>query len=78
MLSGLSGNTGMSASMERTTISYFTVFQIAGRSAMIHNDQATRFEVGDVVLVDAARPATFFAGDPDKSCGSLALNLCPL
>jgi AraC family transcriptional activator of tynA and feaB len=54
---------------------YFTVFQIAGRSAMIHNDQAARFEVGDVVLVDAARPATFFAGDPEKSCGSVALNL---
>src|SRR5260370_716813 len=35
---------------------YFTIFQIAGRSAMTHNDQAARFEVGDVVLVDAARP----------------------
>jgi AraC-like DNA-binding protein len=54
---------------------YITVFQIAGGSAMIHNDQAARFEVGDVVLVDAARPATFFAGDPDKPCGSLAVNL---
>lgn len=54
---------------------YFAVFQIAGRSAMIHNDQAARFEVGDVVLVDAARPSTFFAGDPDKPCGSVALNL---
>jgi AraC-like DNA-binding protein len=31
--------------------------------------------VGDVVLVDAARPSTFFAGDPDRSCGSVALNL---
>jgi AraC-like DNA-binding protein len=54
---------------------YITVFQIAGRSAIIHNDQAARLEVDDVVLVDAARPATFFAGDPDKSCGSVAVNL---
>ena len=40
---------------------YFAIFQVAGQSAMTHNEQALRFDVGDVVLVDVARPATFFA-----------------
>ena len=39
---------------------YFALFHVAGRSAMTHNDEAVRFDVGDVVLVDAARPVTFF------------------
>jgi AraC family transcriptional activator of tynA and feaB len=36
---------------------YFAVFQVGGQSAMTHNDQAMRLAVGDVALVDAARPA---------------------
>jgi AraC family transcriptional activator of tynA and feaB len=42
---------------------YVALFQLAGRSAMTHNEEAVRFDVGDVVLVDAGRPATFFAGN---------------
>ena len=42
---------------------YVVLFQLAGRSAMTHNEEAVRFGVGDVVLVDAGRPATFFAGN---------------
>jgi AraC family transcriptional activator of tynA and feaB len=37
---------------------YFAVFQLAGQSAMNHNDQAVRLAVGDVALVDVARPLT--------------------
>jgi hypothetical protein len=36
---------------------YFTLFQASGQLAMIHNDQAVRLAVGDVALVDAARPS---------------------
>jgi AraC-like DNA-binding protein len=32
---------------------------IVGRPTVTHNDQAARLSVGDVVLVDATRPATF-------------------
>jgi AraC family transcriptional activator of tynA and feaB len=39
---------------------YVAIFHTAGRSAMTHNEEAVRFDAGDVVLVDAARPATFF------------------
>ncbi len=40
---------------------YFAVFQVSGRLAMTHNDQAVRFTAGDVALVDAARPVTYIA-----------------
>jgi AraC family transcriptional regulator, positive regulator of tynA and feaB len=40
---------------------YFALLQISGKSAMIQNDQAVRLVAGDIVLVDAARPSTFFA-----------------
>jgi AraC-like DNA-binding protein len=36
------------------------VLQISGKSAIIQNDQAVRLVAGDIVLVDAAQPATFF------------------
>jgi AraC-like DNA-binding protein len=39
---------------------YVALFQLDGHSAMTHNEEAVRFGVGDVVLVDMARPATFF------------------
>ena len=38
---------------------FVALFQLAGRSAMTHNEEAVRFGVGDVVLVDVTRPATF-------------------
>jgi AraC family transcriptional activator of tynA and feaB len=54
---------------------YFTVFQVAGRSAMAHNDQGVRFDVGDVGLVDVARPATFCCYDPSEPWSSVVLRL---
>jgi AraC-like DNA-binding protein len=54
---------------------YITIFQVAGQSAITHNDQTLRFDSGDVVLVDAARPAAFFNREPDKRWGSVALVL---
>jgi hypothetical protein len=36
---------------------YFTMFQVAGKSAMTHNEEAVCLDVGDVVLVDMARAA---------------------
>jgi AraC-like DNA-binding protein len=37
---------------------YFALLPIVGRPTVTHNDQAARLSVGDVVLVDATRPAT--------------------
>jgi AraC family transcriptional regulator, positive regulator of tynA and feaB len=54
---------------------YLAVFQVAGQSAMTHNEEAVRFDVGDVVLVDMARPATFFNGSADESWMSVVLLL---
>ena len=42
---------------------YYAVFQVAGRSMMTQNDEAVQLAVGDVALIDAARPAACFAGD---------------
>jgi AraC family transcriptional regulator, positive regulator of tynA and feaB len=33
---------------------YYAVFQLAGRSALVQNDQAVQLAVGDVALFDAA------------------------
>jgi AraC family transcriptional activator of tynA and feaB len=38
---------------------YFVLLQISGKSAMIQNDQSVRLVVGDIALIDAARPVTF-------------------
>ena len=54
---------------------YFALFHVAGQSAMTHNEEAVRFDVGDVALVDAARPATFFNGNVGESWKSVALLL---
>jgi AraC family transcriptional regulator, positive regulator of tynA and feaB len=55
---------------------YVVLFQLAGRSAMSHNEEAVRFGVGDVVLVDVGRrPATFFAGNAGESWNTMALVL---
>ena len=42
---------------------YYAVFQVAGRSVMTQNDEALELAVGDVALLDAARPAACLAGD---------------
>jgi AraC-like DNA-binding protein len=42
---------------------YYAVFQVAGRSAMTQNDEVVQLAVGDVALLDAARPAACFADE---------------
>jgi AraC-like DNA-binding protein len=54
---------------------YFVFFPVAGQSTMIHNDQAVQLAVGDVALVDAARPATFFRDNGSDAWNNVALNL---
>jgi AraC family transcriptional regulator, positive regulator of tynA and feaB len=54
---------------------YFAVFQVGGQSAMTHNDQAVRLAVGDVALVDAARPSTYFANNGGEPWNTVALDL---
>jgi AraC-like DNA-binding protein len=38
---------------------YYAVFQIAGRSTILQNDRAATLSVGDVTLIDSARPVTY-------------------
>jgi len=38
---------------------YYAVFQIAGRSTIIQNDHNVTLAVGDVALIDSARPVTY-------------------
>jgi AraC family transcriptional activator of tynA and feaB len=40
---------------------YLILFQVAGRSALTQIDQAVELAVGDVALVDAARPVTYLS-----------------
>jgi AraC family transcriptional activator of tynA and feaB len=40
---------------------YYALFQLAGRSTMIQNDQPTVLNVGDIGLVDSARPVTYLS-----------------
>src|SRR5260370_28122761 len=42
---------------------YYAVFQLAGRSVFSQNDEVMQLAVGDVALLDAARPAACFAED---------------
>jgi AraC family transcriptional regulator, positive regulator of tynA and feaB len=42
---------------------YYAVFQLAGRSVFAQNDEVMQLAVGDVALLDAARPAACFAED---------------
>ena len=53
---------------------YFTLFPASGQLAMIHNDQAVRLAVGDVALVDAARPVTYCA-DNGEQWNTVSLSL---
>src|SRR5262249_29369821 len=59
---------------------YFAIFHVAGRSAMIHNDQTVRLDVGDVALIDVSQLTTFFALDAGESrnCVTLLLPRQPL
>ncbi len=38
---------------------YYAIFQMAGQSTVVQNDHAVELAVGDVALVDAARPVTY-------------------
>jgi len=42
---------------------YYAVFQVAGRSVFTQNGEFAQLAVGDVALLDAARPAACSAGD---------------
>lgn len=54
---------------------YVVLFQLAGCSAITHNEEVVRFGVGDVLLLDVRRPSTFFAGNEGESWNTLALLL---
>jgi AraC family transcriptional activator of tynA and feaB len=54
---------------------YFVVFQVGGQSsALAHNDQAVQLAAGDVVLVDAARPSTYFANNGSEPWHTVAVS----
>jgi len=42
---------------------YYAAFQVARRSVLTQNDEVAQLAVGDVALLDAARPAACFADD---------------
>jgi AraC family transcriptional regulator, positive regulator of tynA and feaB len=45
---------------------FFALFLARGQLAMFQNDQAVQFAVGDVALVDAARPVTYSAENGEQ------------
>ena len=54
---------------------YFALFQVAGQSAMTHNDQTVQLAVGDVAFVDAARPVTYVANNGGEAWNTVTLDL---
>jgi AraC-like DNA-binding protein len=52
---------------------YYVLIQVSGKSAMVQNDRALRIAAGDVLLVDAARPVTYFGNDASARWVSLQL-----
>jgi AraC family transcriptional activator of tynA and feaB len=52
---------------------YKAVFQVAGRSTIYQNDQCVQLAVGDVALVDVARPVTCVS--EDESVRRISLDL---
>jgi AraC family transcriptional activator of tynA and feaB len=55
----------------------YAVFQIAGRSTIMQNDHAVTLSVGDVALIDSARPVTY-VNDGHEQWLSLQLLRQPL
>ena len=51
----------------------FAVFQVAGRSTIIQDDQAVALAVGDVAFIDSVRPATYLNYDGHEQWLSLQL-----
>jgi AraC family transcriptional regulator, positive regulator of tynA and feaB len=55
---------------------YFVFFPLRGQSLVAQNDEARRLGVGDVALVDTARPVKLFAeNNSEGSWRNLAINL---
>jgi AraC family transcriptional activator of tynA and feaB len=52
---------------------YYAIFQTAGQSTVLQNDQTMDLRVGDVALVGAARPVTYFSKHRDGHWLSLQL-----
>src|SRR4030081_2089025 len=53
---------------------YYAIFQMTGQSRIIQNDRTVELTVGDVALVDAARPVTYVSEKgSDQWWGSLQL-----
>jgi AraC family transcriptional activator of tynA and feaB len=52
---------------------YLIVFQVAGQSVISQIDRATQLTVGDVALIDAARPVTFLSRQRNTQWLSLRL-----
>jgi AraC family transcriptional activator of tynA and feaB len=52
---------------------YYIIFQTAGQSTVVQNDQTMDLQVGDVALIDAARPVTYFSRHRDGHWLSLQL-----
>jgi len=50
---------------------YYAIFQVTGQSRIIQNDQNIELTVGDVALVDAARPVTYVSEKGSDHWGSL-------
>jgi AraC family transcriptional regulator, positive regulator of tynA and feaB len=42
---------------------YYAVFQVAGKSTIIQNNQTVNLAVGDATLIDSAQPVTYFNDD---------------
>ncbi|SRR5258706_8133211 len=54
---------------------YYAVFQVAGRSAISQNDQVASLAVGDIALVDAARPLTYSSSDGNTRGNCLSIQV---
>jgi AraC-like DNA-binding protein len=54
---------------------YVALLPIVGRTMVTHNDQAARLSVGDVVLVDTTRPATFSVDGEAQPWNVISLQL---
>jgi AraC family transcriptional activator of tynA and feaB len=52
---------------------YYAIFQMTGQSKIIQNDRNMELTVGDVALVDAARPVTYLSKNGSDHWGSLQL-----
>jgi AraC family transcriptional regulator, positive regulator of tynA and feaB len=50
---------------------YYAIFQVDGQSRIIQNDRNIELNVGDVALVDAARPVTYLSERGSSHRGSL-------